>query len=205
MPLEERAPVEFRDQYGTVADVNVSQRIIDLVVVPYNEDTTVEYRGQMITESFLPGSFAGLDAVPGRVTANRDHKVERAVGIAKSIDTAAADGLIASVKVSSTLLGDETLELARDEVLMPSVGFGARQRDQRWSEGNRRRQIIRAFLDHIALVPQQAYAGARVLAVRSDHTLAVEEPPAIPLTPRLDEVLRYTAHLDEQLRAARNA
>lgn len=188
-----RAPVEVRDQYGTVADVRFADRIIDLLVVPYNEDTVVEYRGQLVTESVLPGAFDGIETRPGRVTVQRDHKVERAVGLARSASSS-AEGLIASVKISRTPLGDETLELAADEVLQPSVGMAVRPADQRWSDGNRRRQIVRAFLDHIGMVPQQAYAGARTLAVRSaaqQDQATTEQLWTPPATPRLDDVLAY--------------
>lgn len=202
--MTQLTPVETRDQYGTIADVRHSERIIDLVVVPYNEDTVVEYRGALVTESVLPGAFAGLEAVPQRVTANRDHKVERAVGLAREVITDAAEGLIASVRISRTPLGDETLELAADEVLQPSVGMGVRPKDQRWSEGNKRRQILRAFLDHIALVPQQAYLGAKVLAVRSAPEAGASgdlwTPPA---TPRVDEALAFAARTADLLAAAR--
>lgn len=186
----DRAPVEHRDQYGKVADVRFAERIIDLIVVPYNEETVVEYRGKLVTESVLPGAFDGVETRPGRVTVNRDHAVERSVGLARSLTTSAAEGLIASVRISKTPLGDETLELVDDEVLQPSIGMAIRPTDQRWSAGNTKRQIVRAFLDHIAYVPQQAYLGAKTLAVRSTDAAPGElwTPPA---TPHLDEVLRY--------------
>lgn len=192
----ERPPVEVRNQYGAVADVQFADRIIDVVVVPYNEETIVEYppgSGHLVVESVIPGAFDGLETNPGRVTANRDHQVERAVGLARSVDPSAKVGLIASVKISKTPLGDETLELAADEVLQPSIGMAVRKRDQRWSDANQRRQITRAFLDHIAFVPQQAYAGAKVLAVRSSQPAPDDQLWMPPSTPRLDEVLRYLA------------
>lgn len=190
--VTERAPIEHRDQYGSVADVRFADRIIDLIVVPYNEETVVEYRGKLVMESVLPGAFDGVETRPGRVTVNRDHKVERSVGLARSLTPSAAEGLIASVKISKTPLGDETLELAADDVLQPSIGMAVRPADQRWSAGNAKRQIVRAFLDHIGFVPQQAYLGAKVLAVRSATPEEADQqlwtPPA---TPHLDEVLRY--------------
>lgn len=199
------APVEHRNQYGSIADVRFADRTIDLLVVPYNEETVVEYpegSGRLVIESVLPGAFAGLESVPERVTTNRDHARERAVGLATSVTTDAAEGLISSVRISRTPLGDETLELAADGVLQPSVGMSVRKRDQRWSESNTRRQILRAFLDHIALLPQQAYLGAKVMAVRAapvDTELWM--PPAKPL---LDEVLAYAASVEQMLRTARD-
>jgi hypothetical protein len=51
------------------------------------------------------------------------------------------------------------------------------------------REVLRAFLDHLALVESPAYAGAQVLAVREAPSgLAVAEIP-LPETPVLDEVL----------------
>lgn len=187
-----RAPVETRDQYGTIADVRFAERLIDLLVVPYNEETVVEYRGRPVIESVLPGAFDGLETRPGRVTVLRDHQVQRAVGLARSVSPSGADGLVASVRISKTELGDETLELAADEVLQPSVGMAVRPSDQRWSDGNQRRQIVRAFLDHIGMVPQPGYLGAKTLAVRSaPPDPGAEQLWTPPVTPRLDEVLRY--------------
>lgn len=205
MPVDapQRPPVEVRDQYGTIADVQKRERVIDVLVVPYNEDTTVEYRGQLVTESVLPGAFAGLETNPGRVTVQRDHKVERAVGLAVSVDPTPTEGLIASLRISRTPLGDETLELADDGVLQPSIGMAVRQKDQRWSEGNRRRQILRAFLDHVGMVPQQAYLGAKVLAVRSSQPDDDLWTP--PATPRVDEALAFAARTSAMLEAARAA
>lgn len=188
--MTERAPVEFRS--ALVADVHDFERIIDLVVVPYNQETVVEYpvgSGKLVTEEVLRGAFDGLDGRPGRVSVNRDHSYERTVGAARSFQTSREDGLIGSVKISATSLGDETLELAKDGVLSASVGMAVKRSDQRWSAGNTKRQIVRAFLDHIALLPNPSYVGAEVLAVRGrDETGELWTPPA---TPHLDEVLRY--------------
>ena len=52
-----------------------------------------------------------------------------------------------------------------------------------------KRQIKRAFVDHIAMPPNPAYQGAEVIAVRS--TAPATELFAPRPTPRLDEVLRW--------------
>jgi phage head maturation protease len=94
------------------------------------------------------------------------------------------------------MLGDETLQLADDGVLGASVGMAVRPADQVWSAGRSRRRIAKAFLDHIALVPNPAYQGAEVLAVRSQvQAPSFEAPPA---TPYLDEVLAYLASLTRE-------
>lgn len=198
-------PVEIRSA-GAVAEIDRRERIIDMVVVPYNENTTVEYRGQEITESVLPGAFAGIevrDANRDRFVVFRDH-YGAPVGMARHVEDA-SEGLLASVHISPTPLGDETLILAEDGVLQPSVGMCVHPRDQRWSAGNKRRQITRALLDHIALVPQQQYVGARVLTVRSDGADQPEELWTPPATPMLDEVLAFANGIDEMLRSARGA
>lgn len=196
-----RVITEHRDQYGTITDVRYAERIIDLLVVPYNEEAVVEYRGGLVIESVLPGAFAGLEAVPDRVTVNRDHDRGRPVGLATEVRTDSPDGLMASVYVSPTLLGDETLVLAQDGVLQPSVGMDVHPRDQRWSEGNRRRQITRAFLNHIALLPQQAYIGAKVLAVRDQPEGDQDDLWVPPRAPRVDAALELIARAEQLLRS----
>lgn len=205
MTIPSALPVEVRSA-GTVGEVDRRERIIDLVVVPYNEITEVPYNGQMIEESVLPGAFAGIevrDANRDRFVVYRDH-YGSPVGMARSVkDT--SDCLVASVRISPTTLGDDTLVLAEEGVLQPSVGMRVYPKDQRWSLGNRRRQITRAMLDHIALVPQQAYVGARVLAVRSADGVELEQLWTPPATPLLDDVLAYTARVEAELRSARGA
>jgi HK97 family phage prohead protease len=189
-----RAPVEWRAAVA-VSAVDFADRTIEVVVVPYDEDTTVEYppgSGHLITESVDRGAFVGVEKRPGRVRANRDHDVTRTVGLARAIYTDRPNGLVGEVYVSRTLLGDETLQLADDGVLGASVGMAVRPSDQIWSERRSRRRIGKAFLDHIALVPNPAYQGAEVLAVRSMQPPSFEAPPA---TPYLDEVLAYLASL----------
>lgn len=184
----DRAPVEWRT--ATVADVRFAERMIDLIVVPYNEETIVEYRGKLVTESVLPGAFDGIEGRPGRVTVNRDHDYTRTVGITRAFQPGMAQGLGATVRISGTQLGDEALELAYDGALGVSVGMAVKQSDQRWSQNNTRRHIVKAFVDHIALVPNPAYVGADVLAVRSTAPQADDADLWIPpATPMLDAVL----------------
>lgn len=183
-----RAPVEFRS--ATVADVRYADRVVEVVAVPYNEETVVPYRGRLVTESVLPGAFDGIETRPNRISVNRDHDYARTIGITRALQPSRTEGLVAALRISPTAAGDEALELANDGALGASVGMAVRPADQRWSDNNRRRQIVRAFLDHIALVANPAYAGAGVLAVRSDGQPSEDlyQPPA---TPRLDDVRRY--------------
>jgi HK97 family phage prohead protease len=188
-PEEEtpRAPIEFRS--SNVADVKFAQRIIDLIVVPYDEQGLVEYRGQLWKESFRRGAFDGIEKRPNRVRANRDHDDHRIVGKALKFHPSRQEGLVAEVRVSQTPLGDETLALADDGVLGASVGFAARGRDQEFDRKNMSRRINKAFVDHIAFVPDPTYLGAEVLGIRSatESPLAADLPKLV--TPHLDELL----------------
>ncbi len=193
---QQRAPVEFRA--AAVADVRYADRIVEVVAVPYNEETVVEYRGRMVTESVLPGAFDGIDTRPNRITVNRDHDYARTIGITRTLQPSRSEGLVAELRISPTPAGDDALELANDGALGASVGMAVRPADQRWSDSNRRRHIVRAFLDHIALVANPAYAGAGVLAVRSSS----EPEPELwqpPVTPHVDAALAFCARIDAML------
>jgi HK97 family phage prohead protease len=182
---ELRAPIEFRE--SSVTGVNFAQRIIDLVVVPYEEPGQVEYRGEVWNEVFLRGAFDGIEKRPNRVRANRDHDDKRLVGRAVKFFPSRQEGLVSEVRISQTPLGDETLALANDGVLGVSVGYAARGRDQEFERRTMMRRIRKGFVDHIAFTPTPTYIGAAVLAVRSGLSL-----PASPELPRLE-----TPQLDE--------
>jgi HK97 family phage prohead protease len=167
-------------EWRTATQVGVSwpKRRIDLIVMPYESEATVEHQGRMITEICSRGAYDGIERRPNRVVAvNRDHQVERTVGKAVTFHPNHEDGLFAELRISATALGDETLALAEDEVLSSSAGFAPL--DEKW-EGRDRRRLVKCWLGHIAMTPDPAYTDARVLAVR-----ARSEPPA---TPNLDRV-----------------
>jgi phage head maturation protease len=164
-----------------VTGVNFAKRIIDLVVTPYEETALVEYRGELWKETFLRGSYDGIEKRPGRVRGNRDHDDKRLVGRALKFHPSRQEGLVAEVRISQTLLGDETLALADDGVLSGSAGFAARGRDQELDRRTMTRRIRKAFLDHIAFVPDPAYTGAAVLGVRSGI-----QPTSAADLPKLD-------------------
>lgn len=142
--------------------VDTGRREIELIVVPYGEPATVFDNGQVIREIVEPGAFTGSE---DHVTVNRDHDYTRTIGLVVAQDPRDRRGLIARIRVSATPLGDESLALAGDGALKASVGMRFARDDQIHVGGLRR--IVRATLDHIALVPNPAYAGARVLAVRA--------------------------------------
>src|SRR4029077_7384262 len=76
-------------------------------------------------------------------------------------------GLVAELKIAQTPRGDETLALAAENCLGPSIGFGLlAPSDQMLDRGNMRRRINTAWIDHIGMVEDPAYIGAGVLGVR---------------------------------------
>ncbi|HEY7823027.1 MAG TPA: hypothetical protein VIG24_09350, partial [Acidimicrobiia bacterium] len=99
-----RAPIEFRE--ATIAGVNFAQRIAELIVVPYEEEALVEYRGELWEESFMRGSFDGLEKRPGRVRANRGHDFNRTVGKAIKHWPSRDEGLVSEIRIAPTDLGD---------------------------------------------------------------------------------------------------
>jgi HK97 family phage prohead protease len=193
---QQRAPVEFREA-AAVESVDFAQRIVKLIAVPYGEPAPVMYRGEPWSEIMERGAFDGLEKRPNRIRANRDHDRSRTVGKALRFWPDDQRGLIAEIRIGQTLLGDETLSLAAEDMLSASIGFAVRPADQRLDRATKTRHIRTAFLDHISFVEAPAYDGARVLAVRHGETES-EAGMAIPKTPRLDqfandEVLRWAA------------
>lgn len=170
---------------AAVVGVDFTERIIEVIAVPYDQETVVSYRGEMMRESVAPGAFAGIESRGDHVTANREHNYERSFGKVIGYRHDNPRGLVTQIRASDTPLGDETLRLAADGVLKASVGMVVRRSDQVIRNGLRR--VKRAFLDHIAMVPNPAYLGADVLAVRQEQQ--EPEQPA-PATPRLDAILR---------------
>ena len=180
-------PVELRS--AIVSAVDFAERIIELIAVPYNEEAVVEHRGQVLLETVQPGSFDGIETRKDHVTVNRDHLYERTVGKAVGYQPGDPRGLVARLRISDTPLGDESLRLAADGVLKASVGMLVRRSVQVIRDG--KRLIKRAFLDHIALVPNPAYRGADILAVRQEQPVVDAGP--LPKTPNLDSILALLA------------
>jgi phage head maturation protease len=192
-PASEEAPAEpilFRS--STVADVNFSQRIIEVIAAPYDEETVVPWRGEAWREMFLRGAWDGIEKRPNRVRANREHDKSRTVGKVVNFWPSRQEGLVAAVRIAQTPLGDETLALANEDCLGCSVGYAARGRDVELDKTSRPglRRVKRAFLDHLAFDPDPFYAGATVLSVRSASAPAVDLAPRVE-TPALDELIAW--------------
>jgi HK97 family phage prohead protease len=159
--------------------VSAPKRTIELIVMPYEAETLVAYDGRMVSEVISRGAFDGIERRVNRIRANRDHERERTFGRAVALHPSRQEGLVAEIKVARTPLGDETLELADDGCLDASAGFLPMDGGMSWETRSRYR-VNKAWLGHIALVPEPAYDGARVLAVRSSSQ------PATSQTPNLD-------------------
>jgi HK97 family phage prohead protease len=173
------APLQFRS--SSVASVNFAQRVIEFIAAPYEEEALVEYRGEMWKESFLRGAWDGIENQPNRVKANRDHDGRRTVGKIVNFWPSRREGLVGAARIVQTPLGDETLALTDEDCLGASVGFAVAGGDQELDKANRRRRIKKAFMDHLAFVPDPAYSGAGVLSVRS----------SLAVTPALDELVAF--------------
>lgn len=186
-----RGPVEFRTV--TDMDVHFADRTIELVLMPYDTDAGVIVRGRPCVESHAPGAYDGVERRANRVKVNRDHDLLRTVGRAVGLHPSRAEGFVGELRIARTALGDETLALAEDESLEASVGFQVMHGGEQWSEGRSRRRVTKAYLDHIALVPEGAYLG-RVLDVRTAAPVVVAAQPQA--TPNLDEVLAWMASRD---------
>jgi phage head maturation protease len=174
---------------ASLADVDVKQRIIDLVAVPWDQEASVPWHGEMWREVFRRGAFDGIEPHAGRIRVNREHVRGDTVGSVVNLDPSASIGMLARVKVPKTLRGDETLQLAEEDMISASIGYFVKQpSDVMVNKRIKMREVMRAFLDHLALVESPAYAGAQVLAVREAPSgLTVAESP-LPATPALDEV-----------------
>jgi hypothetical protein len=182
------AEVEHRS--STISDVNVRQRIIEIIAVPYDQEADISWHGEIWHESFDRHAFDGVEPSAGRVQVNREHVKGDTVGKIIGADPSHKDGLFARVKIYSTPRGEETLTLADEGGAFPSIGFRLhRFSDQVLNKRMMTRRINRAYWDHQAFVEDPAYVGAGVLAVRAGQSgLLVADAP-LPETPNLDEWL----------------
>lgn len=176
-PLWERA---YRD--AQVVGVSFPERTIEVVVIPYETEALVPHptERRMVRETIARGAFDGIQRRASRVRANRDHDEARTFGRAVAFHPSRDEGLVAELRVARTPLGDETLELAQDGCLDASAAFLPMPGGLHWLTRAAYR-VTKAWLGHIALVPDPAHQGTAVLAVR-----AAEALPAGP-RPRLDE------------------
>lgn len=175
---------EWWERRVSELDVSFPERTIELVVMPYEEETIVEHPqrpGVPVVEICARGAYDGVERRANRVKVNRDHDQRRIIGRALSLHPSRTEGLVARLHIAKTELGDETLELAAEECLDASAGFRPMPGGIRWETRSRCR-LLKCFLGHVAMVGEGAYPGAKVLAVRNRT-----ESERVP-TPNLDTV-----------------
>lgn len=180
--------IEIRN--STLTDVDTKLRLIDLIAVPWDQETEVMWRGEKWREVFARSSFKGIEEHAGRIRVNREHQIGDTVGKVVHLDNDNDLGLLARVKIAQTPRGDETLALAEEDMISASVGYRVKSpSDVQINRRSKLRTVLRGFLDHLAMVEAPAYAGAQVLAVRAEPSgLSVVESP-LPATPSLDELM----------------
>lgn len=171
VPIPRDVPVEIRSATLQVDTVDFAERTIEIIAVPYDEESAGPVKGpdgKIRPEVVERGAFDGIERSGADVTVNREHERSRTFGKVTGYRTDDPRGLVTTIYASDTPLGDETLRLAADGVLKASVGMLVRRSDQYVRNGVR--YIKRAFLDHIALLPNAAFPGAKVLAVREGQS-----------------------------------
>lgn len=182
-------PIEIRATPPQNLDVSFAKRTVELIVMPYEEAALVPYEQRMIQEIVTRGAFDGIEKRPNRVKANRDHDLTRLCGKAIRFHPSRTEGLVAEVRMTNTVLGEETLELVNEGMLGASAGFlpgwDAERGEflEEWPTQNYRR-LNKVWLHHIAMTPDPAYDSAQVLAVRQK----TNEPVYVSETPRLDRL-----------------
>jgi HK97 family phage prohead protease len=176
--------LEIEWRAATQLGVSFPKRQIELVVMPYETEAQIVYKGRPIREIVTRGAFEGLDASHRRVPVNRGHNIDQVVGKAIAFHPSRAEGLVAELQIAKTAGGDETLELADEGLLDASAGFGVPDGGESWPERGLRR-LTRLWLDHIAMVPDPAYKTSNVLAVRHE---AADGPAAVTERTNLDIV-----------------
>jgi HK97 family phage prohead protease len=184
------------ERTATQVGVDYPKRIIEIVVVPYDTDALVDQPyGRPVLESVARGAFDGIERRANRIRVNRDHERQRTVGRALALHPSREEGLVAELKIARTPLGDETLELAADDMLDASAAFLPMPGGMEWARDQKRVRLTKLWLGHVAMTPDPAYESARVLAVRN-HSPVSAGGDTRPETPNLQVV--YGWKLEDQ-------
>lgn len=168
-------------------DVNFKDRIIDVIAVPWDQEAEVRWRGEVWRESFDQHAFDEAVRNSVRVPVNREHSRGDTVGRIVKMDSSDPRGLLASVKIARTPRGDDTLQLASENMLGGSVGYFVKKpSDVILNRRSMLRRVVRAFMEHFSMVESPAFVGAETVAVHDGltaHPAAGEQPL---ITPSLD-------------------
>lgn len=192
---------EFAAELSTRSD----GRTIDALIVPYNVPTEVadppDYR--RYTEMFVKGAFARALKAPFRVWLNFEHKpgFQNVIGNGVTFEER-DDGLYGELEIDEGQDGDKALRFVHKNILRSlSVEFKAMSRDLPNADGVVVRRSV--HLDAVALCRRGAYDDAKVLAVREEPHLIVEEalrPVDIP-TEAIDRCRRLGIALPQRYQA----
>ncbi|HKY15893.1 MAG TPA: HK97 family phage prohead protease [Microthrixaceae bacterium] len=182
--MNARGPVEIRS--ATVDQVDYPDRVLSLIVAPFDEWAIVEHNGRAIEETISRGAFGAIRNRARKFKVNLEHDPDRWVGTVLDLDPDDPRGLVGTVKIRRNPEGDQALNDAADGLLGASIGMAVAPGDETITDG--RRVITKAYLDHVALTATPAYVGAEVLEVRSAAPPVVVEP-VTSATPNLDRVL----------------
>ena len=175
--------LEYRTaEHGVeIVDVSFPKRTVELIVMPYEQEAQVAYRGRMIKEICSRGAYDGIEERNGEIKVNLHHDVRETCGRAVRFHPSRQEGLVAELYISKADPGEKALTMADEGLLDASAGFcllfdkrtGKPYPDaERWETRDRRR-LNKLWLGHIALTPEPAYAGAEVLSVRSASAAVV--------------------------------
>src|SRR4249919_2630478 len=111
MPLHDGFEIFERSSPAVLDDVNFSDRIIDVIAVPWDEEAEIVWRGETWKEIFERHALDDAANEKARVPVNRQHNRADTVGRIIRIDPRSHErGALASVKVARTPRGDETLQ-----------------------------------------------------------------------------------------------
>jgi len=163
------------------------ERVIEGIVVPYNQIATVRSMGErpikagvVYRETMLPGAARSID--PQRVTVESTEHKGKLVGRGLSAEDR-PEGLHMALKVAKTPAGDELLELAREGVLTGMSVVFAPGEERIRPDGVVERSAI--DIRRVAVLERGAYPDAQVSAVRA-------EPEVHPTTERKTPVASET-------------
>ena len=156
---------------------SAAERIIEVRAVPWDVVAdTPDGR-----ESFARGAFEGTDPESVTLEAIGPHGADPGVRLAgRSVGLEDRDdGQYARFLVSRTRDGDELLELARDRVYRGASVVFTPLEERAAADGVTVR--TRAELVRVGIVERPAYAGAEVLAVRSEDAHPMTDEQAAPV------------------------